>query len=154
MLLSLPVPTGSPSDGGDVVVYVKDMNQLSLPTAFYSGLVSVSMALSIILHFINSPNNSPLSHCSSSLISALLVLSTIYLFIKVSLRPDIILCSWLGLKHQLITCFLQTVTNWSIAFSFCCFLFHRLRQYSVALSLRSVCHRQWWDEVWHSLCVL
>ena len=41
------------------------------------------------------------SLCSSSLISALLVLSTIYLFMKVSSSPDIILCGWLGLKHQL-----------------------------------------------------
>ena len=38
--------------------------------------------------------------CSSGLISALLVLSTIYLFIKVSFGPDIILCGWLGLKRQ------------------------------------------------------
>ena len=36
--------------------------------------------------------------------SAFLVVSTIYLFVKVSLSPDIILCGWLGLKHQL--------TNW------------------------------------------
>ena len=41
------------------------------------------------------------SLCSSGLISALLVLSTIYLFIKVSLSPDIILCGSLGSKHQL-----------------------------------------------------
>ena len=41
------------------------------------------------------------SLCSSGLISALLVLSTIYLFLKVSLSPDMIICGWLGLKHQL-----------------------------------------------------
>ena len=39
--------------------------------------------------------------CSSGLISALLVLSTIYLYMTVSFRPDIILCGWLGFKHQL-----------------------------------------------------
>ena len=39
--------------------------------------------------------------CSSSLISALMVLSTAYFIMKVSLIPDIILCGWLGLKHQL-----------------------------------------------------
>ena len=44
---------------------------------------------------------SPFSLCSSSLKSALLVLSTIYLFMKVSFSPDIILCGWLGLKHQI-----------------------------------------------------
>ena len=31
----------------------------------------------------------------------LLVLSTTFLFMKVSFRSDIILCGWLGLKHQL-----------------------------------------------------
>ena len=44
---------------------------------------------------------SAFSLCSSDLISALLVLSTIYLFMKVSFSPDIILCGWLGLKHEL-----------------------------------------------------
>ena len=39
--------------------------------------------------------------CSSGFISALLVLSTIYLFMKVFFSPDIILCGWMGLKHQL-----------------------------------------------------
>ena len=53
-------PTGSPSRGGDVAVYVSDINQLSFPTPFYSVLVSVSvfMALSSVFHFINSPDNS------------------------------------------------------------------------------------------------
>ena len=58
------VPTGSPSRGGDVTVYVADINQPSLPTPFHSVLVSVSvfMALSTVFHSINSPDNSPLSH--------------------------------------------------------------------------------------------
>ena len=88
------VPTGSPSRGGDVAVYVFDINQPSLPTPFYSALVSVSvfMALSTVFHSINSPNNSPLSHSVLPVFSALLVLSTLYLFMKVSLSPDIILC--------------------------------------------------------------
>ena len=88
----LIVPAGSSSRGGDVTVYVPDINQPSLPTPFYSVLVSVSvfMALSTVFHSINSPDNSPLSH--SVLISALLVLSTIYLFMKVSLSPDVIFC--------------------------------------------------------------
>ena len=43
---------------------------------------------------------SAFSLCSSDLISVLLALSTIYLFMKVSLSADIILCVWLGLKHQ------------------------------------------------------
>ena len=39
----LGVPTGSPSRGGDVAVYVKDINQPSLPTPFYTVLVSISV---------------------------------------------------------------------------------------------------------------
>ena len=40
------------------------INQPSLPTPFYSVLVSVSvfMALSTVFHSINSPDNSPLFH--------------------------------------------------------------------------------------------
>ena len=59
------VPTGSPSRGGDVTMYVLelDINQPSLPT-LYSVLVSVSvfMALSPVFYSINSPDNSLLSH--------------------------------------------------------------------------------------------
>ena len=51
------------SRGGDVAVDVFDINQLSLPTPFYSVLVSISvfMALSAVFHSMNSPDNSPLS---------------------------------------------------------------------------------------------
>ena len=57
------VPMGSPSCGGDVAVYVKDINQPSLRTPFYSVLVSISviMALSTVFHSIIS-HNSPFSH--------------------------------------------------------------------------------------------
>ena len=64
-----------------------------LAHSFYSVLVSVSvfMTLSTAFHFVNSPYNSPFSHpIFSGLISALLVLSTLCLFIKVSFSPDII----------------------------------------------------------------
>ena len=46
------VSAGSPSRGGDVAVYVFDINQPSLPTPFYFVLVSVSvfMALSTVFH--------------------------------------------------------------------------------------------------------
>ena len=49
---------------GDVPVYVLDKNQPTLPTPFYSVLVSVSVfrALSTVFHYINSPDNSPQSH--------------------------------------------------------------------------------------------
>ena len=58
------VSAGSPLHGGDVMVYVKDINNMSLPTPFRSGLVSVSvvMALSTVFHSINSPDDSLLSH--------------------------------------------------------------------------------------------
>ena len=74
--------------------------QPSLSSPFYSVLVTISvfLALSAVFQSINSPGNSPFSHC---LISALLVLSTRYLCIKVSFSPHLILCGWLGLKHQL-----------------------------------------------------
>ena len=60
----LSVLVGSPSRGGDVTVYVVDINQLSLPTPFYSLLVSISvfMALSTVFHSTNFPDISPLSH--------------------------------------------------------------------------------------------
>ena len=58
------VPAGSPSRGGDVTVCVKDINQPSLPTPFYSVLVflPVFTTLSNVFQSINSPDNSPLSH--------------------------------------------------------------------------------------------
>ena len=90
------IPTGSPSHGGDVAVYVLDISQPSLPTPFYSVLVSVSvfLALSTVFHSANSPNNSPLFH-------SVIPVFQIYLFMKISFSADIILCGWLGLKHQL-----------------------------------------------------
>ena len=82
------VPAGSPSHGGDVTVFILDVNQQSLPTPFHSVLefVSVFMALSTLFYPQNPPDSSVLSSlCSSRLISALLVLSTTYLFMKVYL---------------------------------------------------------------------
>ena len=61
---SSPVPAGSPSSGGDVVVDVEDVNQPSLTTPFYSVLVFISVfkTLSTVFHSLNSPDNSHLSH--------------------------------------------------------------------------------------------
>ena len=89
------VPTGSPSCGGDVTLYVFDINQPSLPTPFYSVLVPLFdfMALSTVFDSKNSPDNSPLSH-SVLLVSFLPYWSFqlyISLIMKVSLSPDIIL---------------------------------------------------------------
>ena len=74
---------------------------------FYSVLVSVSVCMA--------PQLTAFSLLSSGLISALLVLSTIYLFMKTSLSPDIILCGWLGLQHQLT----KILNCWSFATKFC-----------------------------------
>ena len=94
------VPVGLPSRGGYVMVYVLDIDQLSLPTLFILFLClsswpfQLNLIPEILLTFL-----SAFSLCSSGLTSALLVLSTIYLFMKVSLSPDIILCGLRGLKH-------------------------------------------------------
>ena len=100
----LLVPVGSSSRGGNVMIYVFDIKQPSLPTPFYSVLVSISvfMALSTVFHSINFPDNSPLSlSVLPVLILPLLILSTIYRFMKVSFSSDRIHCGWLSLIHQL-----------------------------------------------------
>ena len=43
------VPTGSPSCGGDVAVYVLDTNQPNLPTPFHSILVSISLFMALFV---------------------------------------------------------------------------------------------------------
>ena len=97
ILLQRPLPRGLnfSSRGGDVTVYVSDITQPSLPTSFYSVLVSVSvfMALSTVFHSTNSPDNSSLSHSVRPVLFlywSLLAFSTVYLFIF--FIPDIILC--------------------------------------------------------------
>ena len=44
-------PLGSPSCGGDIMIYVKDINQPSLLTPFYSVLVSISVFMAFQLYF-------------------------------------------------------------------------------------------------------
>ena len=91
------VPAGSPSRAGDVVIYVFDINRPELSHSF--------LFCSCVCFCLYGPFNcisfqkfsrqlSASSLCSSCLISALSVLSTVYLFMKVSCSP-----SWLtGLK--------------------------------------------------------
>ena len=76
------------------------INQPSLPPCCFCFIVSISvfMALSAVFCSLNPPDNSPFSH---SVLPVVLVLSTIYLFMKVSFSPDIIPSGWLGSKHQL-----------------------------------------------------
>ena len=86
---------GSPSRGRDVVVYVKDINQPSSPSPFYSVLVSISvfMALSTVFHSINSPDSSPFSHSVPPVLSLCLFrpLNMYILLVRVSFSLSIIL---------------------------------------------------------------
>ena len=79
--------------------------QTELPFLFILFLCVFLSLWPFLPYFIpkNSRQLSAFSLCSSGLISALLVLSTTYLFMKVSLSPDIIFCGWLGLKYQITT---------------------------------------------------
>ena len=87
--LSVPtVPAGSPSRGGDITVYVPDKHQPSLPPPFFLFCSCVCFCLyspfSCISFHKFSRQLSAFSLSSSGLIFALLVLSIIYLFMKVS----------------------------------------------------------------------
>ena len=78
-----------------------------LASLFYSAIASISvfMALSTVFHSISFPNNSLFSDSVLLSYLCLLVLSTLYLFLKVSYSPDIIPSGWLGSKHQLTNFF-------------------------------------------------
>ena len=84
---------GSPSRGGDVAIHVPEIKLPSLPTHFYSVLVSVAvfMALSTVFHSINSPDNSPLSDSVLPVFFLPGWSCQLYLFSKVSLSPDILI---------------------------------------------------------------
>ena len=76
ILLSF-VPAGSPLRGGNVAVYIFDINQPSLPTPFYFVLESVFCLygpFNCISFKKFSRQFSAFSLCSSGLLSALLVL--------------------------------------------------------------------------------
>ena len=78
VLSDLWVPAGSPSRGGDVIVYVwHKPTELAHSFLFCSWVYFYFMALSTVFHSMNSPDNSPLFQCSFDHISALLVLSSI-----------------------------------------------------------------------------
>ena len=96
-------PANSTSRSGDVAVYVSDINQsiCPLPCILFLCLFLFNGPFNCISFHKYSRQLSAFSLCTSSLISALLLLSTIYLFMKVSFCLDIILCGWTGLKHRL-----------------------------------------------------
>ena len=86
--LFFAVPAGTPSRGGDVKVYVLDINQPSLPTPFtlFLRLFLSNGPLTCISFHKFFRQLSVFALCSPSLISASLVLSTVYLFLNVSLN--------------------------------------------------------------------
>ena len=94
------IPAGSPLRGGDVTVCVWH-KPTQLATPFYSVLVSVYGPFNRISFRKFSLQLCAFWLCCSSLNTALLFLSTICLFMKVSSSLDIIPSGWLGSKHQL-----------------------------------------------------
>ena len=91
------------SRGVDVAVYV-----WHIPTELAHSFLFCSCVYFCLYGLFNcisfhqfSRQLSVFSLCSPGLMSALLVLSTLYLFMKISFSPDIIPRGWLGSKHQL-----------------------------------------------------
>ena len=109
--LLLWVPAGSPSRGGDVVVYVGYKPAELAHSFLFRSCVYFCLCgpFNCIPFQKFSRQLSAFSLCSSGLISASLVLSTI-LFMKLSLSPDIILSGWLCLRHQLTNQLTQSTT--------------------------------------------
>ena len=90
LIVTTSVPSDSSSRGGDVAVNVFDINQPSVPTPYYSVLVSVSvlMTLSALFHSINSLDKTLrfltlFFHCCFCPTSPF---NYIYLFMKVSFQ--------------------------------------------------------------------
>ena len=122
-LLHREVPTGLPSLGGDVTVYVLDINQPSWPTLcilfsclFLSlwpfQLYFIPWILPTTLHFLilffwsyfcpigpfnYIQNTQEIKRTLFNSVSDF-PFNCIYVSMKVSFTPDIILCGWLGLK--------------------------------------------------------
>ena len=94
-LLLSSVPVGSPSCDRDVTVYVFIIKQPSLPTPFI--LFSYGPFNCISFHKF-SQQFLAFSLCSPDLISALLVLSTVYIFINISLNG--LMTCVLGKKYR------------------------------------------------------
>ena len=84
---------GSPSRDGDVAVYVFNVNQPSWPTPFHSVVsISVFMTLSPVFHCRNSLDNFPFSHFVLHVLFLPYWPFRLYISMKVSFNPDIILC--------------------------------------------------------------
>ena len=76
------------------------------------------------------------SLCSSGFSSALSVLWTMYLFVEFSFSPDIILCGWLGLKHQLTNPGLSKVSPFKAqSRSECCGLWNLISRDDLVLEV-------------------
>ena len=91
----VPLSKRSPRARLLVVRFMSDINQPSLPHSFsFCSCVYFCLYGPFNCNSFHkfSPQLFAFSLCSSGLISVLLVLSTIYLFMKVSFSPDMILC--------------------------------------------------------------
>ena len=102
--LTLDVPAGSPSRGGDVRVYVLDINQPSLRTPFTLSLCLFLSLWPFQLYFTPQILPTTLRFFTLFFQSNFCLIGPfnyIYIFMKVSFSPDVILCGSLGLKHQL-----------------------------------------------------
>ena len=100
------VPVGTSSRGGDVTVYVwhkptELAHSFSFCSCVYFCLYGPFNCISFH-QFFQLPSVFWL--CSSGLISALLVLSTLHLFMKVSFSPDLTPSGWLGWKESTNSC--------------------------------------------------
>ena len=132
------VPAGSPSLSGNITVYVGHKpNELAHTFFFLLFSSCVYFCLYGPFNCISlrkfSRQLSVFSHCSSGFSSALLVLSTIYLFMKVSFRPDVLpMVDWTENTHQL------TVKLWQC--------YHRPYM-MLKLSRAALCGQCWlWQE--------
>ena len=102
LLLLLCISAGSPSYGGNIVVYVcwHKPTEHAHSFLFCSWHLCLYNPFNCICFHKFSWQFSIFSLCSSGVTSALLVLWTICLFVKVSFSPDITQSGWLGSKHQ------------------------------------------------------
>ena len=78
--------------------------------------VSAFMALSTVFHSINSLDNSPFSDSVLPVLCLPYWSFQLYICMKVSFSPDIILCSSLGLKHQLTASSIFVVVGFVLFF--------------------------------------
>ena len=127
----IPVPSGSPSDGGDVTVYVFDIKSTELAHSF--------LLCSCVYFCLYGPFNCISFHKFSRQLStfSLFFQSSFFLIgpfnisMKVSFSPVLILCGWLGLKRQQTNLFMEASFSPNIIFCGWQDWKHQLTYYSI-----------------------